>query len=138
MKGKLSGTLALISGQRFILCQTLNETVMLDHPANRLTGLLSIVALVLLLLAPVMVSAVPLHPEQAVGSMTDHAHHHSTDDTVEDASCWQQCISSCASHCAPLATGLTLALPAASTRAARSPDLYQPIVLPGPQRPPKA
>lgn len=111
---------------------------MFDHPANRLTGLLSVVALVLLLLAPVMASAVPLHPEQVTGSMTDHAHHHSTDDSGESASCWQQCLSSCASHCAPLATGLTLALPAASTRAARSPDLYQPIVLPGPQRPPKA
>lgn len=59
---------------------------MFDHPANRLTGLLSIVALVLLLLAPVMVSAVPLHPEQAVGGMTDHAHHHSTDDTGEGSS----------------------------------------------------
>lgn len=111
---------------------------MFDHPANRLTGLLSAAALMLLLLAPVMVSAVPLHPEQAVGSITSHAQHHSTDDTGEGASCWQQCLSSCASHCAPLATGLTLALPAATTRAARSPDLYQPIVLPGLQRPPKA
>lgn len=111
---------------------------MLDTPANRLTGLLSIVALVLLLLAPVMASAVPLHPEQTVGSMSAHSHHHSDDSTNEHFSCWQQCLSTCASHCASLVTDLTLALPAASTRAAQSPDLYQPIVLPGLQRPPKA
>ncbi|MET4000217.1 hypothetical protein [Marinobacterium sp. MBR-109] len=111
---------------------------MLDSPANRLTGLLSIVALALLLLAPVMASAVPLHPEQTVGSMSAHSHHHSDDSTNEHFSCWQQCLSTCASHCGPLATALTLALPAASMQTPLPPDLYQPIFPPGLQRPPKA
>lgn len=108
-----------------------------DTPAYRLTGLLSTVALMLLLLAPVIASATTLPAGSMVSGMMAPGHDHA-DSHDNSSSCWQQCLSSCGSHCVPLLPTLSLGQSAKGAHIALPPNLYQPLFPSGLHRPPKA
>lgn len=107
---------------------------MFDTPAHRLTGLLSAVALLLLLLAP---SAAPMPAGQMANGMMAHQHDSSHNESG-DLSCWQQCLNSCTSHCAPVLAALPLASITGTAHGPMRPDLYQHLFPSGLHRPPKA
>ncbi len=110
---------------------------MLETPAHRLTGLLSAVALMLLLLMPVLVSASPMPAGHMASGMMTHGHDGSHNE-AGDLSCWQQCLSSCTSHCAPVLASLPLASPTSTAHGPVRPNLYQHLFPSGLHRPPKA
>lgn len=109
-----------------------------DTPVYRLTGLLSALALILLLLAPVLVSvsAAPMSGDMAAGGMMAHGHD-STQDEDSSQSCWQQCLNSCSNHCTPVLTSLPLAHQTAHRLGQSRPNLYQPLFPSGLHRPPR-
>ncbi|WP_010325081.1 hypothetical protein [Marinobacterium stanieri] len=97
--------------------------------------MLSALALVLLLLAPVLVSAVPVSNDVAVGMMAHgHDNQHGEDGSL---SCWQQCLNSCSNHCTPVLTSLPLAHQASHRLGQSRPNLYQPLFPSGLHRPPR-
>lgn len=112
---------------------------MVKLPAQKLTCLLSTVALLLLLLllAPVSVSAPPMHGSHLSDNMMSHGPMSSHADE-SDGVCWQQCLSSCTSHCTPVAGATLPRRVADSAHAPMPPNLYQPIFPSGLRRPPKA
>ncbi|GAA0689891.1 hypothetical protein GCM10009104_15550 [Marinobacterium maritimum] len=110
---------------------------MFATPAHRLTGLLSAVALLLLLLAPVLASAAPMPAGQMANGMMAHGHDSSYSEANEH-SCWQQCLNSCTSHCAPVLAALPLASVTSTSHGPMRPDLYQHLFPSGLHRPPKA
>ena len=108
---------------------------MLDTPIHKVTGLLSALALILLLLTPTLVSAMPVQADSATGMM---AHGHSSDHNNDSAhSCWQQCLSSCASHCTPVLSATVLNQVAQQTLGYSQPNLYRHLFPSGLHRPPK-
>lgn len=110
---------------------------MFDMPAHRLTGLLSAVALLLLLLTPSLVTAAPMTSDHATTGIMAHGHD-SSHNEAGDPSCWQQCLNSCTSHCTPLLVLLPLATAVGSPHGPMRPNLYQRLFPSGLHRPPKA
>lgn len=112
---------------------------MFAMPTHRLTGLLSAVAFMLLLLAPVLASATATTtpPDHMAGGMMIHGDG-SSHDTDGSLDCWQQCLSSCSSHCAPPLPMLSLGQPTKAPHASQPASLYQPLFTSGLHRPPKA
>ena len=108
-----------------------------DPSAQRLTGLLSAVALLLLLLMPVLVSVAPMPAGHMTSDMAMQGHDHAQANNG-DFDCWQQCLNSCTSHCAPILTTLPMVVTAGNVHGAASPDLYQPLFPSGRHRPPIA
>ncbi|MBV0933117.1 hypothetical protein [Marinobacterium weihaiense] len=107
-------------------------------PAPRLISLLSALALLLLLLAPVITAAVPMTDPSAQHLHATDMPHDSDQQHQTAADCWQQCMASCASHCAPLVPGIALATAAGSVHGTLPPDLYQRLFPNSLHRPPIA
>lgn len=112
---------------------------MSDPSAQRLTGLLSAVALLLLLLMPVLASVAPMPAGHMTSDMAmqgqGHDHAQASNGNFD---CWQQCLDSCTSHCAPVLTALPMVFTAGNIHGSAPPDLYQPLFPSGRHRPPIA
>lgn len=112
---------------------------MFAMPPHRLTGLLSAVAFMLLLLAPVLASATTISSptDHMAGGMMIHGDG-STHDKDDNLDCWQQCLSSCSSHCAPPLPALSFGQAAKAPHVTQPASLYRPLFPSGLHRPPKA